>query len=313
MYCDGCGTQLPDDAAFCLNCGKDVRDLFAEELITSHESESEIETKAIEAADPSFKGEEQTEDLEDLYEIQNYTEQYKYTQTPIASHETELFTQLDMPTNEDLYEIQNYTKQFAETKLDMPTLGELVLSENEELVRQYHCSSVKEPKCEGYLSVTNKRMLFQAEGAGFLFGKPGRISKEISLDKITGLDCYYGINVSLKQLIAGIILTVLGIFSVVKVHGFYSDSTLFYILFCVGIILMLTCHRRSFKMSVYASECSPSPIVLGEGAKSLHGNGVLYSVVSAPTEDTNRMMNELGALVKDIQTMGDLAISKWKS
>lgn len=47
------------------------------------------------------------------------------------------------------------------------SLSGIVLSENEQLVRQYHCSSVKQPRCEGYLSVTTRRMIFQAEGGTF--------------------------------------------------------------------------------------------------------------------------------------------------
>ena len=44
------------------------------------------------------------------------------------------------------------------------------------------------------------------------------------------------------------------------------------------------------------SECSPSPINIGEGALSLQGNAVFYAIVSEPTSDTDRMMNEVGAL-----------------
>lgn len=38
-----------------------------------------------------------------------------------------------------------------------------------------------------------------------------------------------------------------------------------------------------------------------------------YAIVSEPTSDTDRMMNEVGALVHDLQTMGDMAVSKWKN
>ena len=51
----------------------------------------------------------------------------------------------------------------------------------------------------------------------------------------------------------------------------------------------------------------------GEGALSLQGNAVFYAIVSEPTSDTDRMMNEVGALVHDLQTMGDMAVSKWKN
>lgn len=39
-----------------------------------------------------------------------------------------------------------------------------------------------------------------------------------------------------------------------------------------------------------------------------------FTLLSASrTSDTDRMMNEVGALVHDLQTMGDMAVSKWKN
>lgn len=38
------------------------------------------------------------------------------------------------------------------------------------------------------------------------------------------------------------------------------------------------------------------------------GNGALKTLKSAPTQDTDRMINELGAVIHDLQTMGDAAI-----
>ena len=187
-------------------------------------------------------------------------------------------------------------------------LGGLVLSENEELVRQYHCSSVLQPKCEGYLSVTTKRMIFQAEGGSFI---KSRIAKEVSLDKVTGIDCYYGTNMKISQIIWGIVLLFLGIIlgSIFRGHGGGFWAVLFWV---IGIILIVLGFRKSFKVTVYASECSPSPITVGLGAITLQGNAAFYATVSAPTKDTDRMMNELGALVHDMRTMGDMAIAKWK-
>lgn len=55
--------------------------------------------------------------------------------------------------------------------------------------------------------MTTRRMIFQAEGGTFF---RSRISKEISLDKVTGVDCYYGVNMKITQIIVGVILTILG-------------------------------------------------------------------------------------------------------
>lgn len=191
------------------------------------------------------------------------------------------------------------------------SLAGLVLSENEQLVRQYHCSSVKKPKCEGYLSVTTKRMTFQAEGGGFF---RSRISKEISLDKITGVDCYYGTNLKMAQIVFGVILLIYG-FIIMGINQRFGAGMGFlsFLMIVLGIVLIIFSIKKSFKLTVYASECSPSPISIGEGAISIHGNTAFYAIVSEPTSDTDRMIDEIGALVHDLQTMGDMAISKWKN
>lgn len=191
------------------------------------------------------------------------------------------------------------------------SLAGLVLSENEQLVRQYHCSSVKRPKCEGYLSVTTKRMTFQAEGGGFF---RSRISKEISLDKITGVDCYYGTNLKMAQIVFGVILLIYG-FIIMGINQRFDAGMGFlsFLMIVLGIVLIIFSIKKSFKLTVYASECSPSPISIGEGAISIHGNTAFYAIVSEPTSDTDRMIDEIGALVHDLQTMGDMAISKWKN
>lgn len=180
------------------------------------------------------------------------------------------------------------------------------LAENEVIVKRYHCSRVKKlfTRCEGYMIVTNKRLLFQAEGGNILYS---RISKEIALDKVTGLDCYYGTNINFIFLILGIVLFG-GSFSIMKEVDIFAGL----LVLVLGAALVYFAFRKSFNVTVYASECAPTPIAVGEGAITLQGNAVFYAVVSKPTEDTNRMMTELGALVHDLQSMGDMAIDKWK-
>ena len=184
------------------------------------------------------------------------------------------------------------------------SLSGLVLSENEQLVRQYHCSSVKQPRCEGYLSVTTRRVLFQAEGGDFF---RSRISKEISLDKVTGVDCYYGTNINIMQIILGVCVFILGLV-ILGIKPWLGIAMV-----VGGVALVFLAINTSFKLTIYASECSPSPITIGAGAISIQGNAAFYAIVSQPTRDTDRMMNEVGALVHDLQTMGDMAVSKWKN
>lgn len=206
---------------------------------------------------------------------------------------------------------QNDKMGYTNNNYGEPSLSGIVLSENEQLVRQYHCSSVKQPKCEGYLNVTTKRMIFQAEGGDFF---RSRISKEISLDKVTGIDCYYGMNIKASQIILGVLLIIIGFYGL-GINQRLGGGVGFYcfIIIIAAILLIISSFRKSFKLTVYASECNPSPITIGEGAISLQGNAAFYAIVSAPTSDTDRMINEVGALVHDLQTMGDMAVSKWKN
>ena len=73
----------------------------------------------------------------------------------------------------------SYARQSAPSYRPAPgdRVDNLVLAENEKIVRQYQCSNVKQPRCVGYLTVTNKRVLFQGKAA------TSRIAKEVVLDQ----------------------------------------------------------------------------------------------------------------------------------
>lgn len=178
----------------------------------------------------------------------------------------------------------------------------LVLAENEKIVRQYQCSNVKQPRCVGYLTVTNKRVLFQGKAA------TSRIAKEVVLDSVSGLDCYYGLNVNIGLLILGVLMALGGLFVLIGDGDMAAIGLLGIVL---GIALCVLAFQKSFFLSIFSSKANGSPISIGAGARSLVGNGALYSLISEPTADTDRMLNELGALVQDLQTLGDHAIEKW--
>lgn len=198
----------------------------------------------------------------------------------------------------------SYARQSAPSYRPAPggRVDNLVLAENEKIVRQYQCSNVKQPRCVGYLTVTNKRVLFQGKAA------TSRIAKEVVLDSVSGLDCYYGLNVNSLTLLLGIILF-LGSLFMIAGDGDMMPVGLLGIL--LGVVLIALSFQKSFFLSIFSSKANGSPISIGAGARSLAGNGALYSLVSAPTADTDRMLNELGALVQDLQTLGDHAIEKW--
>ena len=181
---------------------------------------------------------------------------------------------------------------------------DFMLASGEKIVREYLCSNLRKPKCKGYLTVTNKRIIFHAKETS------SRIEKEVVLDSVSGLDCFYGMNVSVLKVIVGLLLFFVG-------TKFLFESFILTLIglavMALGVLLMYSSMQKSFKLAVYSSKASGAPIHIGAGAQSLIGNGVLYSLTSAPTEDTDRMLSELGALIQDLQTLGDDAIEKWKN
>ena len=200
------------------------------------------------------------------------------------------------------YTKPSYYEQARAAQPSSTPLNGLLLAENERIVRQYQCSNVKRPKCTGYLTVTNKRVLFQAKAA------TSRISKEVVLDSVSGLDCYYGLNINVFGILLGIIMVLGGLALL-----FVAEEMVFpeILLIVLGGIVIYVSLQKCFFLSIFSSKANGSPISLGAGARTLVGNGALYALVSEPTADTDRMINELGALVQDLQTLGDHAIDKW--
>ena len=199
---------------------------------------------------------------------------------------------------------QRLFNQGTPTYSSAARMGELVLAENEKVVRQYQCSNIKRPRCTGYLTVTNKRILFQAKAA------TSRVAKEVVLDSVSGLDCYYGLNISIVGIVLGALLALCGLTALFSGGG--GPAVLMgLILLALGVVIIVFSIRKSFFLSIFSSKANGSPISLGAGARTLAGNGALYALVSEPTADTDRMLNELGALVQDLQTLGDHAIEKW--
>lgn len=220
--------------------------------------------------------------------------------------------------------IKGVTERFKKPSFSEPTLDppkpnsgtsnqsssviNTVLSEGEVVIKRYNCADVKGAK--GYLTVTNKRLLFNASGGG------SSLSQEVTLSSVSGLTCYRGTNVSMPMVVIGAILTVLGIFTMAgSSNSMVSSigSTIGFIFITIGVLLIYLNIKTAFMIAVYAKDVQISPIVVGEGPRSFIGNSALFAIASAPTPDTEIMLNELGALVQDLQSMGDLAIEKWQN
>lgn len=261
MFCEYCGKEVENNAAFCPHCGMAL------------------------ATDP-FASAKST--------IKGVTEKIK--NTPIS------IPQIDLP------------KPVSNTPVQPSVVMGTALAEGEVIVKRYNCADVRGVK--GYLTVTNKRLLFNASGGN------SRYNQEVTLSSVSGLTCYKGTNYDLKLIIIGVIIALLGILIMTATGGggYYgyssgggAGSAFGILLIIVGGLLVFLGIRTAFQIAVYAKDVTISPIVVGEGPKSILGNSALFAVASTPTPDTDIMLSELGAMVQDLQSMGDLAIEKWQN
>lgn len=177
------------------------------------------------------------------------------------------------------------------------------LAKDEQIVKQYQCTEIRNPRCFGYLTVTNKRILFHGQAP------TSRIRKEVVLDSVAGIDSFYGLNVKGFGVFLAVLILLAGI-----VLSFEEFDTPVFLLIGITLFVFILCLsiRRCFFLSIYSSKATGAPISIGEGARSSLGNRALYTLTGKPSTDTDKMLDELGALIQDLQTFGDPIIEKWK-
>jgi len=216
----------------------------------------------------------------------------------------------------------------SSVKEEEQTIRGVKMANEEFTVRSYMCSYLTFPSCTGYLSVTNRRVLFH--GLGFSdFGVSSRIVNEVPLDAVSGMSTYYGGKILIWRLLAGILMVIIG-FGILIAN--YSSSSsrggswgspsssspdgiewlIIITLWVIGGALLATCYRKTFVLKVFSSKANASPIHIGEGAGGIVGSSAMFSITAKPTEQTDKMMLELGAMISDLQNMGDYGVARWK-
>ena len=199
----------------------------------------------------------------------------------------------------------------SERQVKPQALVGLKYAEGEVEVRSYLCSDIYTPSCKGYLTVTNKRVIFQGVASG------SRVNQETWLDGISGINTFYGKDINVSQIIGLLVMMVGSGGSSYDSMGGSSGSGLplvIGLLFLgVGIVQLVLAFQNCFILNIYSSKTTGSSISVGTAPQNMLGNGALYTLKSRPTVDTDRMIDELGALIQDLQTFGDQAITKWKN
>lgn len=200
---------------------------------------------------------------------------------------------------------QNQSQYTTTHQYEDPSMPNL--ADGEYKVTSYLCSQLKYPKCEGRVTVTNKRLIFHGVGGGF---SDNRIVQEVGIQEVRGISSYYGLHIYWGKLIFGIIFTLMGLASFGTMSQSYgyggygsssSDSSLLmFLMLAVGVYFVVTSFHKAYFLSVYTRAMSAG-IEIGNAANTLVKNAAAFSIVGAPSRETNKMMKELGAMVMEIQ------------
>jgi hypothetical protein len=73
--------------------------------------------------------------------------------------------------------------------------------------------------------------------------------------------------------------------------------------------------KTNYNLSIFSSGANGSPINIGDGlyGSKITGQGAAFSIIADPTSETERMMDEIGAIILDLKNLGDHAIKKWSN
>ena len=193
------------------------------------------------------------------------------------------------------------------------------------------------PKCAGYLTLTNKRLLFHGvgeQGAAsrladygleFLGLKPkrkkgstaaeSRIVHEIDIQTISGVTSYYGTKIELIVLALGLLAVIVGLImlgsSPPSRHMLFIPwLALSFGVIALGVWIAYKSRKKVFFLNILSS-ASESAFSIGAGVGNFGGIKPIMALVGAPTNETDMMMKELGAIISDIRELGDRAADLW--
>jgi hypothetical protein len=205
----------------------------------------------------------------------------------------------------------------------------IVLADGERIWRQYQVSKLGTTKQgEGSLYVTDARVVYYARARGRGTQRPSALVQQTKIEHITGVQAYVSHRISL--LLVG--LTCL--FGLIAIGSLAAKVFLSAIVFliltaiCVTVLVVEGSKRGSVGVTIYSRAEGPSPINFGRyGRRGFIGTFfstlsrpflTLFGVFTAfdvlvgfPGQDAEAVVAELGALILDLQTRGDLAAGHW--
>jgi hypothetical protein len=154
----------------------------------------------------------------------------------------------------------------------------------------------------GYLVVTNRRLLFVGERHAMA----GRsiLIREVHLPDVSGVSSYCGKGLCIACLIAAAIL-------VIMIIALAHISSFVYILLIFPAWLAWRAVKNTtVLLIIHSRSMDQSPVAL-VAARSRFSFVGATAVVVRPGPDIELLVSEIGALILDLQTRGNLAVEAW--
>lgn len=186
------------------------------------------------------------------------------------------------------------------------------LSDGEVPVREYEASRVFIPRVPGKLLITNKRILFYSQSFMSRVFMSTPLNTVGSVQMFFGRDmtCYAGTVIGIVVFI--ILALIARTFGEAARYSRGMGGLIFLIvLFMIAdvAIVVLLWMRKTILLSISAVNSGPG-ITIGRS----NGIGLsLASINGVAGKDAEPLMDEIGAVILDLQQQGDIAIEKWKN
>lgn len=197
---------------------------------------------------------------------------------------------------------------------------EVTPCDGELLVRSYLCTQFNSRlfgiKADGYLEVTNKRLLFQAKGNSISGWSV--IHSEVAIGDVSEIKVYKGTSFNIPVFILGIVLSVtlaVGIKAALYSMGLETIGTIIALAaFCYFVYrVYYASMKKAFSMLINTKGGSGNVVYIAGLSPFGGGNTAAARALSAePAKDSELLIKEIGAVVLDIQQLGDYGIEKWQ-
>ena len=181
----------------------------------------------------------------------------------------------------------------------------LALADGEQVVRSYHC--IKQGfifQTNGFLTATNRRIIFQGQS---MFTKA---DTEIPLEAVSVISSGF-VRFHLIFLLLALSFLFEAIIGGTFIPMPFDDGISIWIRLLnvvIAIIFGIIAFMPRCSLSIAAANNSGQPSVF---VNAILRNKSHFRLKGRPTGETDAMFQELGAMVTDLQKLGDFGVQKW--